>query len=50
MPVIALKETSEEITPILQNLYQQSLDTHDILKDWKQANIVPNYQSLRKAT
>ncbi|KAK6186986.1 hypothetical protein SNE40_006240 [Patella caerulea] len=44
MPIIALKETSTEIAPILQDLYQQSLDTHEIPKDWKQANIVPIFK------
>jgi len=41
MPLIALKETASEISPILQSLFQQSLDTHNLPNDWKQANIIP---------
>jgi len=40
MPITALKETASEIAPILQSLFQQSLDTHEVPNDWKQANIV----------
>jgi len=44
MPIIALKETASEIAPILQSLFQQSLDTHEVPNDWKQANIVPIFK------
>jgi hypothetical protein len=44
MPIITLKETVSEISPVLQSLFQQSLDTHEIPSDWKLANIVPIYK------
>jgi len=43
MRIIALKETASEISPIL-SLLQQSLDTHEVPNDWKEANIVPIFK------
>ena len=33
-----------EISPIIQSLSQQSLDTHEVPTDWKQANNVPIFK------
>ena len=35
MPILVLKETSNEITPILQYIFQKSLNTGEIPSDWK---------------
>jgi len=45
MLIIALKETASEKAPILQSLFQQSLDTHKVPNDCKQANIVPIFKT-----
>lgn len=34
-----LKDHAEAITPVLQVIYQQSLDTRVVPRDWKRANI-----------
>ena len=41
MPILVLKETVNEIeiAPVLQNLFQQSLDSGEVPSDWKNANI-----------
>ena len=44
IPISVLKETENEIVPILQSLYQQSLDTHEVPNDWKEANTVPIFK------
>lgn len=44
IPIIVLKETVNEISPVLKNIFQHSLDTADIPSDWKNANIVPIFK------
>ena len=44
VPVRILKETANIITPILTNIYQQSINTGQIPEDWKNANIVPIFK------
>ena len=44
MPILVLKETSNEIAPILQHIFQKSLNTGEIPSDWKNANIVPIFK------
>ena len=39
MPILVLKETSNEIAPIFQYIFQKSLNTGEIQSDWKNANI-----------
>ena len=39
VPTIILKDYSQDIAPILQAIFQQSLDTGEVPDDWKQANI-----------
>jgi len=36
-----LKESSEEISPVLTSIFNQSLSTGEILDDWLIANIFP---------
>ena len=36
-----LKEWHSELTPVVCELYQQSIDTHEIPEIWKSSNIVP---------
>ena len=42
-----LKETSDVVTPILQVIFQRSLDTGIVLNDRKIANVVPVYTQDR---
>ena len=44
MPILALKETVNEIAPVLQNIFQQSLNESKTPSDWKKANIVPIFK------
>ena len=39
IPLWFLKMTASEIAPVLTNIFQQSLDTGEIPKDWRDANI-----------
>ena len=39
-----LKELSHELAPIIQHLFQQSLDTSSIPEEWTTANICPLYK------
>ena len=47
IPIIVLKETENEISPILQSLFQQSLDTH---KYHQIGNMLTLYLSSKKET
>ena len=40
VPTRLLKDYAEDISPVLQVIFQQSLDTGEVPDDWKQANIV----------
>ena len=44
MPILALQETINETAPVLQSIFQQSLDQSEIPSDWKKANIVPIFK------
>ena len=44
MPILALQETVNEIAPVLQNIFQQSLNESKTPSDWKKANIVPIFK------
>ena len=44
-----LKECAEELTPILTELFENSLDKGEVPKSWKEANIVPIHKSGSKA-
>ena len=44
MPILALQETVNEIAPVLQNIFQQSLNKSKTPSDWKKANIVPIFK------
>ena len=39
-----LKELADEIAPLLQLIYQKSLDTGEVPKDWRTANVSPVYK------
>jgi hypothetical protein len=39
-----LKELSSEIAPLLQLVYQKSLDTSCVPEDWRKANVTPIYK------
>ena len=39
-----LKETAIESAPILQKIFQKSIDSGELPKDWKMANIAPVYK------
>ena len=41
MPILALKETVNEIAPVLKNIFQLSLNESKTPLDWKKANIIP---------
>ena len=44
IPPRILKETAEEITPILTLIFQRSIDTGSLPTDWKKANVSPIYK------
>ena len=44
VPTTILKDYSQEIAPILQAIFQQSLDTGEVPDDWKKANISAVYK------
>ena len=39
-----LKETAKESAPILRKIFQKSIDSGELPKDWKMANIAPVYK------
>ena len=39
MPILALQETINETAPVLQSIFQQSLDQSEIPSDWKKADL-----------
>ena len=41
----ALKIVAEEIAPVLQCIFQQSLDTGELPLDWRKANITPLFKN-----
>ena len=44
IPIKVLKQCSNEITPILTSIFQQSLSAVEVPLDWKQANMVPIFK------
>ena len=44
IPNQALKMAVDEITPILQHIFQQSLDSGELPLDWRRANISPIFK------
>ena len=44
IPVFFLKETANEIAPILTQIFQSSLDQGVLPSDWKTANIIPIFK------
>ena len=44
-----LKECAEELAPILTELFEKSMDTGEVPRLWKDANIVPIHKSGSKA-
>ena len=48
IPNIILKTCSNEISPALANIFQQSLDTGTLPSDWRNANISPIFKKGNK--
>jgi hypothetical protein len=44
-----LKELTDEISPLLQLIYTQSLDTGEVPADWRTANVSPVYKKGLKS-
>jgi len=44
IPATILKETADDISSIIAFIFQQSLDTGQLPKDWKKANIAPIFK------
>ena len=44
IPPWILKECADEIAPILQIIFTQSLNTHPLPQDWLKANITPVFK------
>ena len=44
-----LKECAEDLAPILTQLFRKSMDTGEVPKLWKEANIIPIHKSGSKA-
>ena len=44
-----LKELATELGPVFAHLFQNSLDTGEILKEWSLANICPLYKKGNRA-
>ena len=42
-----LKVLASELGPVFVHLFQQSIDTGEILKEWSQANICPLFKKRR---
>ena len=42
-----LEELSNEIAPILLIIFQKSLETGQVPKDWRNANVTPVYENYR---
>ena len=49
IPVFFLKETANEIAPILAQIFQSSLDQGVLPSDWKTANIIPIFKKGNRA-
>ena len=47
LPTRILKELSQEMAPLLAELFQQSLDEGKLTNDWKIANIVPVFKRVK---
>ena len=50
VPTCLLKEHADLIAPILQVIYQQSLDSGQVPLDWKKADVVPVFKKGNKNT
>ncbi|KAK3095084.1 hypothetical protein FSP39_010107 [Pinctada imbricata] len=48
IPNMMLKNCAEELAPVLTNIFQQSLDTGTLPKDWRNANISPVFKKGNK--
>ena len=48
IPPTVLKELSHEISPILEIIFNMSLQTRQVPNDWKEANIVPIFKKEDK--
>ena len=46
MPILALQEKVNEIAPVLQKIFQQSLNESKTPLDWKKTNIVPIFKKV----
>ena len=46
MPILAQQETVNEIAPVPQSIFQQSLNESKTPSDWKKANIVPIFKKV----
>jgi hypothetical protein len=46
---IILKELADETSPLLQLIYTKSLDTGEVLADWRTANVSPVYKKGLKS-
>ena len=44
VPTRALRDYADEIAPVLQTIFQQSLDTGDVPDDWRKANVAAIYK------
>ena len=44
VPTHVLRDYADEIAPILQTIFQQSLDTGDVPDDWRKANVAAKYE------
>ena len=48
IPNMILKTCSKELSPALTNIFQQSLDTGTLPRDWKNANVCPIFKKGNK--
>ena len=46
MPILALQETVNEIAPVLQKIFQKTLNESKTPSNWKMTNIVPIFKKL----
>ncbi len=49
LPTRVLKEVAHEIAPILQVIFQASIDRSEVSKDWRSADIVAVYKKGDKS-
>ncbi|MES9882305.1 MAG: reverse transcriptase family protein [Sedimenticola sp.] len=49
MQPLVLQELRHEIAPIIQAIFQRSLDTGEVPSDWKSANVTPLYKKGDKS-